>query len=547
MKYLNKFFLLSAGLMLPVFGCDTDELHELNINPQAVTQISMNYLFTSAELSIAANGTSGDNRYTDWRTNIGFCGGIVQQLTTFGSISGNGNYWNHNEETVQCIFEFSYNDQLKNLAEVIKQTGPGGFEEGRRVNTRHAARVLRALTFARLTDFYGAVPYFEANQGIEGVFFPNYDNQSVIYADILKELDEAATGLSTTNADDGFTAADMIYKGDIALWKKWAYSLMLRYAMRVSNVDAAMANTYVQKAVAGGVFTSNADNVWIPMSIGPSEWTNQNGISRAFFPGDGGNQATLGAPLIDFLKGADPNSTADDDPRLMILSGGRADWTAAAWTPYPGGTDPLAQRGVPPGLSSAEVAALLGLSPSFIDKEEFSRINYLLLQDDDPYMIMNYAEVEFLLAEAAERGIGGVTGAATHYNNGVRAAMQQYTPYDATLVVSDAQVDAYLATYPYGSGGPDVGNDDGSSLNMIYEQLWVSHFLNWYDAWTDWRRTDGPALVQFTTNQSPITNSPTVAPVRLRYPNIEVVSNINFNQASKNDYVSKVWWDGGSE
>jgi hypothetical protein len=436
---------------------------------------------------------------------------------------------------------------LKNLNEVLKQTGPGGFEDGRRVNTRHAARVLKAWTMARLTDYYGAVPYFEANQGIEGIFFPNYDNQSVIYPEILKELDEAATGLSTTNADDGFTAADMIYQGDIAQWKRWAYSLMLRYAMRASNVDAALASTYVGKAISGGVFTSNDDNVWIPMSVGPSEWTNQNGISRAFYPGDGGNQATLGAPLIDFLKGSDPNSTADDDPRLMVLSGGRAQWTSAAWTPYPGGTDPLAQRGVPPGRSTAEVAAMLGLSTSFQEYEEFSRINYLMLDDNDPYMIMNYAEVEFLLAEAAERGIGGVTGAAAHYNNGVRAAMQQYTPYDASLVVTDAQVDAYLATYPYGSGGPDVGTDDGSNLNMIYEQLWVSHFLNWYDAWTDWRRTDGPALVQFTTNQSPITNSPTVAPVRLRYPNLEVASNINFNQASKNDYVSKVWWDGGTE
>lgn len=545
MKYLNKFFLLTVGLMLPVLGCDTEELTDMNVNPQAVIQINMNYLFSAAELSIAANGFSGDNRYTDWRTNIGYCGGYVQQLTTFGSISSTGNFYSHNEEAVQCIFEFSYNDQLKNIHEVLKQLGPGGFEDGKRVNTFHAARILKAWTMARLTDFYGAVPYFEANEGIEGNFFPAYDNQSVIYPDILNELDEAATGLSTSNADEGFTKADMIYQGDIAKWKRWAYSLMLRYAMRISNVDAATAGTFVSKAVAGGVFTSNADNVWIKMALGPSEWNNQNGISRAFFPGDGGNETTLGEPLVNFLKGTNQGSAADDDPRLFIISGGLADWNAAGWTPKSNGLDPLAQRGIPPGYSQSEVGVLLGLPTTYQVYDVFSRINYLMLQDDDPYMIMNYAEAEFLLAEAAERGIGGVTGAAGHYDAGVKAAMQMYTPFDASLVVTDAQVAAYLAAYPYGGGGVGGGK---TNLAMIADQLWASHFLNWYDAWTDWRRMGLPALVAHTTNTSPVTtNPPGQIPVRLRYPNIEVVSNTSFNQDSHNNYDDKVWWDGGSE
>jgi hypothetical protein len=112
-------------------GCDTEDLHELNINPQAVDQIDVNYLFTAAELSIAANGTSGDNRYTDWRVNIGLMGGYIQQLSNFGGISATGNFYRHNEESAQAIFEFYYNDQLKNLAEMLKQTGPGGFAEGK--------------------------------------------------------------------------------------------------------------------------------------------------------------------------------------------------------------------------------------------------------------------------------------------------------------------------------------------------------------------------------------------------------------------------------
>src|SRR5690606_17662806 len=143
-----------------------------------------------------------------------------------------------------------------------------------------------------------------------------------IYTDLWKELDEASAAISASNADEGVAAADLIYDGDIAQWKKFGYSLMLRLAMRVSNVAPAMAETYVSKAVAGGVFSSNDDNAWVPMSLTPSEWTNQNGISRAFASGDGGQPTTLSKPLVDLLKGADPNSAADDDPRLMIISGG---------------------------------------------------------------------------------------------------------------------------------------------------------------------------------------------------------------------------------
>ena len=540
MKYLNKLILFAAGLMWITTGCDTDTLHDLNINPQAVAEIDVNYMFSAAELSLASQGPSGDNRYTDWRTNIGLCGGYIQQLTTFGSISATGNFYRHNEESVQCIFEFSYNDQLKNLAEVIKQTGEGGFAEGTRKNTREAARILRAWTMFRLTDYYGAIPYFEANQGIEGIFFPAYDEQSVVYAELLKELDEAVAALSSSNPDDGFEKADMIYQGNIDQWKRFGNSLMLRYAMRASDVDGTMASTYATKAINGGVFESNDDNVWIPMSTGPSEWTNQNGISRAFYPGDGGNESFLSQTLIDFLKGADPNSAADDDPRLMIFSGGIFKWSAASVDVVD--DDPVNQLGIPPGYSQVEVEALLGLG-DIEPTETFSRIRWQMLDDDDPYMIMNYAEAEFLLAEAAERGIGGASNAATHYGNGVRAAMQMLEPYftnnsDFTGTVSDAEVDAYLAAYPYGGGGV-TGSE--SALEQIGWQLWASHYLNWYDAWTDWRRMDYPPLIANTTDQSPITGG--IIAVRLPYPNIEIASNANFNQQGNNNYTSKLWWD----
>ncbi|MEO5603954.1 MAG: SusD/RagB family nutrient-binding outer membrane lipoprotein [Cyclobacteriaceae bacterium] len=538
MKHILKTTLCSLVVMTFVVSCDTEELHELNINPQAVNQIDLNFLFSAAELGIASNGTSGDNRYTDWRTNIGMASTAIQQLATPGGISATGNFYRDNAETSSAPFDFTYNDQLKNIAEILRQTGPGGYDAGNKVNMRNAARILKAFSILRVTDFYGAVPYFEANKGLELIYFPKYDKQSVIYADMLKELGEAAAAMSASNPDEGFKKADMIYKGDIAKWQKWAYSLMLRMAMRVSNVDPAMANTYVQKAVAGGVFTSNDDNVWIPMSIGPSEWTNQNGISRAFYPGDGGNPSFLSKRLVDFLKGTDPGTVADDDPRLMIISGGIADWNATAWLPI--NVSPLAQKGLPNGKDHADLEAIEG--KAIVEIQTYSRINFLLLQDDDPYMIMNHAEVEFLLAEAAERGIGGVTAAATHYNAAVKSAMQMYTPFGqgvaaatTALTVTDAQVNAYLATYPYASR---------PALEMIGEQLWVSKFLNWWEAWADWRRTGFPVLVP--SNYPGNVTGGTI-PRRLMYPSTEVAGNANFTEGDVNNYTSRVWWDGGSE
>src|SRR5690606_19105138 len=156
-------------------------------------------------------------------------------------------------------------------------------------------------------------------------------------------------------------------------------------------------------------------------------WSTQNGISRAFYPGDGGQPAYLSRTLIDFLKGTDPNSTADDDPRLMILSGGIAEWTATEFIPK--NTNPLEQEGFPNGADQQMLNAIEG--KQVVAADTYSRINFHMLQRDEPYMLMNYAEVELLLAEAAERGLGGLSAgdAEGHYNDGVRAAMQMFIPY----------------------------------------------------------------------------------------------------------------------
>ncbi|MGI8637842.1 MAG: SusD/RagB family nutrient-binding outer membrane lipoprotein, partial [Segetibacter sp.] len=309
--------------------------------------------------------------------------------------------------------------------------------------------------------------------------------------------------------------------------------------MRISNVDAATANTYVAKAVAGGVFQSNADNVIVSMAEGPSLWTNQNGISRAFYPGDGGNSSFLSKTLVDFLKGTNPASTADDDPRLMIISGGIGIWSASnGGTWQPTNTKPLDQKGMPNGNDLSMLKQLEGNNNLNLDST-YSKINTKLLDRTEPYMLMNYGEVKLLLAEAAQRGIGGLnaSGAEALYKEGVKASMQMYTIYDASFVVTDAQVNAYLLAYPYNVAKP--------ALQMIGEQYWANHFLNWWEAWSNWRRTRFPVLTP-TNYPGNVTGGKIFE--RLKYPNAEVAGNPNFKAgATTNDYVTKVWWAGGPE
>lgn len=537
MKHILK--LIQSTLLIAIIaaGCDTDELHEMNIDPNAVNQIDMNYFFSAACLGAASNGTTGDNRYTDWRTNINFASFAIQHFAMTGSSSGE-KYFDNDVEPLNAPFQFYYRDVLRTTTEILKQTAEGGYMAGRLVNTRQAARILKVFHMHRLTDWYGSVPYSEANKGLEGTFQPKYDKQRAIYTDMLKELDEACAAFNASDIDyNGFKAADLIYGGDVVKWQKFGYSLMLRLAMRVSNVDAAMTNTYVTKAVAGGTMASNDDNAWVKMALTPSEWMNQNGISRAFYPGDGGSWQgqLLSKPLIDQLKGPNKLSIADDDPRLMIFTAGIVEWTANEVVPI--NVNPLAQEGHPVGLDGSMLNTLYGTTVT--PYKIFSSVNFKMMQDDEPYQLMNAAESEFLKSEALVRGLGtGIPGTAqSHYEAGVKLAMQLYTVYDATLAVSDTQVATYLATYPYNAG---------TALQQIGTQMWLSKYMMWWEAWSDWRRTGYPVL---TPTNYPGNATGGTIPRKLQIPAAEAAGNENYAATSTqpDKMTTRVWWDGGAE
>jgi hypothetical protein len=233
--------------------------------------------------------------------------------------------------------------------------------------------------------------------------------------------------------------------------------------------------------------------------------------------------------------GPNKTSTADDDPRLMIFTGGIVQWTANELIPID--LNPLNQLGLPNGLDGASLATIWG--GDIIQYQHYSAVNFKMMQDDEPYQIMNSAESEFLKAEALARGIGsGISGTVqSHYEAGVKLALQLYDKYDATLAVTDGQVNQYLAQYPF---------DAANQLEQIGTQMWLSKWMNWWDAWSDYRRTGFPTLVP--TNYPGNGTNGTI-PVKLLIPAYEATGNPNYaTGATLPDLLTtKVWWDGGAE
>jgi hypothetical protein len=154
----------------------------------------------------------------------------------------------------------------------------------------------------------------------------------------------------------------------------------------------------------------------------------------------------------------------------------------------------------------------------------------MLLDVDDPWIVMTAAESQFLLAEAAVKGWHN-GNATDHYNNGVKLAMQQWTAFDESFEVSDAEVDAYLAANPF----------DGSE-KMIGVQHWAANFMQWYEAYSNWRRTGYPELtpVDYLGN---ISGGQIFR--RLEYSRTEVANNPNFKEGSTqpDDVMTRMWWD----
>ncbi len=510
MNKLYKYFIVASIMLVSISGCDNEELTDLNVNPTQANEVDWRFMLTTAQVQAA------ENRYSNGRVHLNLAAGLIQQMATMqiGGERGSGDKYMYHLDSFNALWDRYPTLVLKTISEVIRQTGPDGASPSS-VNLQHVAQVMHALSTHLLTDMHGNLPYTEMNKGIEGIFFPKYDPQESIYRAMLAKLQTAANTIGTGTDDIG--SADVIFGGDLVKWRKFANSLMLRLAMRVSNVDAGTAQQFVQAAISGGVMESNDDMAWIQMADGPSDWFNKNGLSRALNPFDWGANNMISKTLVDWLY-------QNDDPRLEIYSA-RGPWEG------PWDFNPDNQVGMPNGLDEAMMRDWLGQTEPVDREGQFSRLNPELLDDADPFIFMTHAEVEFLLAEAAMKGWH--TGdPVEHYNNGVRSSMKQWVIFNPSKTITDAEVDAYLAAHPF----------DGS-MEMLHTQHWAANFMQWFEAYANWRRTGFPVL---TPTNYPGNYSGGQIFRRIEYSTVEIANNeanLVSGGTSPDDVMTRIWWD----
>ncbi|SOD92996.1 SusD/RagB family nutrient-binding outer membrane lipoprotein [Spirosoma fluviale] len=490
-------------------GCD-EGFTELNTNRVNPTALAPSLVLNKAIISttyLDGFGTLGMLTYNF---------GIVQQIITpYGSSLSGANYDQINGGNTPLVWVNMYRNVLKQLIAVLDQTKSDPLQ----INTYNAARIWKAYIFMILTDTYGDIPYFEAGQGYTNeIISPKYDAQQAIYKDILKELEEASAALTTTQPA---VTTDILYGGDPVKWKKLGYSFMLRAAMRLTKVDPATAQSYVTKAVTGGVFQSNADNSIIRHTAIYNNYIANHLAAREK------TNFYLAAPFVNYLKD-------NNDPRLPIFAvryvgakGGQEQVAARA------SSDPKVQIGMPMGYNDVSITSTLAQN-GVASLWDYSQVNLsTVLKLDAPEFHITYSQVQLLLAEAAVRG--WVTGtAADYYAKGIRANLEQMASYGSP--VPEADIKVYLDTHPL---------DAAKALELINTQYWVATFLDGNESFANFRRSGFPAL-----KKNPYPGSEVKGDFirRMPYPDSEIVVNsANLNEAitrqGPNTLDTRVWWD----
>ena len=467
-KILYSTFLLGA-LMLTSIGCS--DFGDINVDPNNTTSVSPSVLLTSALRNIdAITNPSLPEFYVQRMSSTQYSDG-----SRYADVNFNFNGW--------------YTGPLADLNHIIDlntnpETSTEALSSGSNANQIAVARIMKAYFFGQMTDRWGPLPYSQALQGRDN-FRPSYDSQETIYRDILKELKEAVGQI-----DGGVgVAGDFIFGGDMDAWKKFANTARANFALRMSEVDPAGAQAEFNDAMGAGVIDADAMYPYLAEAANQNPWFGRF-ITRTDF--------AISDVLVDAMAPV-------GDPRLNIYA-----------DPAPNHGE---VRGMPYGIENA----------GDIPNADISFPGFPAVRgQDSPIPIFSLAQVNFMRAEAAQRGWNS-DSAEEMYNAGIMASMAQWGVDDADAIA------AFMAQ--------DGIAFDGS-LEQIMVQKWVAGYLQGYEGWADFRRTGFPAL---TPAEDPLNG--TDIPVRQGYPTSERdLNEENYNAGvgllgGEDGLGTPLWWD----
>ncbi|GAB3520991.1 SusD/RagB family nutrient-binding outer membrane lipoprotein [Emticicia fontis] len=472
-----KSLAVALGLAIATTSCDPGDFDNMNLSPNNPSTPNTSAFLTGALRNIGTMVTEMvPALYTQQFGDVTYI-----EDSRYKTINFNFNgYYTGPLVTYQNIIDLNTNEATKVTAAA----------NGSNANQIAIARIAKAYTFMWMTDKWGDIPYSQALKGKEN-FSPAYDTQQSIYTDLFKELKEAQAQF-----DGGATVkGDILLSGNATRWKKFANTLRMIMALRLSKVDPAKGKTEFAAAMADGPLASNADNVKYGYL---AEANNENPLYNNYITTNRKDFAVSSTFMNYLVKVNDPRIPGMADQNILQKYVG---------VPY----------GVFPPTWKAQDVSLAASS---------------IRQQNSPANVVTYAQVLFSEAEAAK--LGWIQGdAKALYESAIKASIQQWIGAAGT----DAVVEAYLAQ-------PDVKYDDAKALEQIGTQKWIALFYQGNEAWAEWRRTGYPAL----TPASNALNPSGQIPRRNAYPVTEQTLNkVNYDKAVSTQGAdtqdTRVWWD----
>lgn len=431
-------------------------------------------------------------------------------------------------------------------------------------NMFYITRIYYAFLALANTDTYGDMPFREYVQGrVPQTNYVEYDTQEQVYDAMFRMLEQATDSINPyDNTQYKITSDDICYLGDFSKWLRFANSLRLRMAMRISNVAPERAKKEAEAALNNkwGLMQSNDDNMQIvphyaPVQMGGLDTSGEENclaMCSVAYKGECvlswdleqmyRNQSTGGANY-SIKTGRNNYETKIIDPRCVVCwyRGGMTETTLAAGEESLRNDFKGCRRGAqPPDISMGVLNySLTRTQPKPASKQLNPDywFNYAR-----PSVWFNYSETQFLLAEAALRGYKGASLTGTvedYYRRGVKASLDYY---EINSEVATSYINGLLALNDdtFKSGNKE------KIMEAIITQKWLAVFPNGNEGWAEFRRTDYPALANQMTNNSGGDVPEGKMIKRLLYPNSEA-TNQYFNSHPElrraNSQGKRLWWD----
>ena len=558
---------LIAAMAFTLSACSDSHMEEINTDETKVTNLDPN-----AQLTTSLLQTYGDFSLMDTYRN--YITGFTQHFAGGWNVTNYAGAVHHEDDIARRIWDRYYEVAIKNLVDAIHKSED-------KANLNAALRIHRVFLLSVLADTYGDIPASEAGLGyISGISTPKYDTVEEIYNWFFEELSACEAQLGT--GSDRISGDVTSLGGEVAKWKKYANSLRMRYAMRISDVNPQKAQKEFEAAVGAGYIASAADDAFIKYSDSPFTYY------------DGANDYDFRTNALgEILYGQDPSSPTfvsstlfyqmqnTSDPRLYRICrhyynikrsqvkpdkeqnidltdevlayfkragiGEEPCNTGAAW--YENWMNVAETKEFPTLQKWADNDANTYDNSDYRARLMRPCLNIDFEMPSCPGILFTYAEAELLLAEAKTKGwnVGGE--AESHYEAGVRAAMEMLNNYYLTSnKISSDEIDSFLARNP-------LSDNPKEAINT---QAWILHLMNPSEAWANMRRSDYPAVLDRSRlgtfpGDGFVYDDPDLSmPTRLRYPELEGQYNsINYHAAIErmggtDDWHKSLWWDRGT-